>query len=222
MSIVVWMAFLTPMMFSFRTEAGSRGYGFMSYQPNLVARQLGLSQMLPKYLVSHLTDILWVGQQLNFEGHKACLKFHKSTQCLELPAFKFQQPFLTTKYFDEWWFDYQRQCFPKALFLQHMIETFSTLAGETPAPQPTIDAPDKTIQIINVDEAQTKKVTTVPSLLLSLRRKITTSFSLCIYFLGSKEDSSCCASPKQTSKKTKGTLNPETTCTSCLNVSWCF
>lgn len=164
------------MAMSFRIEAGSKGYGFMSYQPNLVALKFSLSQMLPKSLVSHSTDIVWDGRQLNFKGHKACLKFHKSTQCLKLPVFKFQQSFLTTKDFDRWWFEYQRQCFPSAFFLQNMIDAFSALVGETLVPQPNIDAPIEKIQTIDVEEAQTKKVTPPPSLFLSLRSKIKTIF----------------------------------------------
>lgn len=54
----VWRAFLTPTMLSFRIEIGTKGYGFMNYQPNPVARQFGLSQLLPKYLVSHSFDIV--------------------------------------------------------------------------------------------------------------------------------------------------------------------
>lgn len=106
-SSVVWRSFLTSTSLSFRIEAGSEGYGFMSYQSNLVARQFGLSQMLPKSLVSHSTDIVWVGRSLDFEDHKVCLKFHRSTQRLELPVFKFQLSFLPTKDFDEWWSDFQ-------------------------------------------------------------------------------------------------------------------
>lgn len=162
---------------SFRIEVGSKGYGFMSYQPNLVARQFGLSQMLPKSLVSYPPDIVWAGLQLNFEGHKTCLKFHKSTQRLKLPVFKFQQSFLTTKYFDKWWSEYHRQYFPNALFLQNMIDAFSAFVGETPAPQPNTDAPVKKIQTINVKEAQTKKVATAPSHFLSLRRNNNNHFS---------------------------------------------
>lgn len=60
-SNAVWRAFLTPALISFRIEAGSKGYDFMSYQPHLVARQFGLSQMLPKPLVSHSTDIICSG-----------------------------------------------------------------------------------------------------------------------------------------------------------------
>lgn len=60
-SNAVWRAFLTPTMLSFRIETRMKGYGLMNYQPNLVAWQFGLTQMLPKYLVSHSFDIVWVG-----------------------------------------------------------------------------------------------------------------------------------------------------------------
>lgn len=124
----------------------------MNNQSNLVARQFSLSQMLPKSLVYHPTDIVWAGRQLNFEGHKACLKFHKSTQHLELPVFKFQQSFLTTKDFDKWWYEYQCQYFPSALFLQNLIDVFSTLSSKTSALQPNADAPIKNIQTVDVDD----------------------------------------------------------------------
>lgn len=127
--------------------------------------------MLPKSLVYHSIDIVWAGRQMNFEGHKAYLKFHKSTQHLELPVFKFHQSFLTTKDFDKWWYEYQCQYFPNALFLQNLIDAFSTLAGETPASQPNTDAPVENIQIVDVDEDQPKKVTTAPFPFLSLRIK---------------------------------------------------
>lgn len=89
-SNVVWRASLTPTLLSFRIEEGSKGYDFMSYQPNLVALQFGLSQRLPKPLVSHSSDIVWSGRSLNSDDHKAFLHFHKSTQRFELAVFKFQ------------------------------------------------------------------------------------------------------------------------------------
>lgn len=92
-SNVVWRAFLTPALLSFRIKAGWRGYDFMSYQPNSVTRQFGLSQMVPKPLVSHVTDIVWFGRSLNVDDHKACLCFCKSTQRYELLVLKFQNPF---------------------------------------------------------------------------------------------------------------------------------
>lgn len=148
----------------------------MSYHPNSVARQFGMSHMFPKSLASYPTDIEWVGRQLNFEGHKAFLKFHKLTQRLELSVFKFQQSFLTTKYFDKWWSEYERQYFPSAIFLRNMIGAFSALAGETSAAQPNTDTPIEKIQTIDVEEAQTKKVNTAPSPFLSLRGKNNNQF----------------------------------------------
>lgn len=52
-SNTIWRAFLTPTLLSYRIEPGLKGFGFMSYQPNLVARQFGLSQMVSKPLVLH-------------------------------------------------------------------------------------------------------------------------------------------------------------------------
>lgn len=65
----------------------------MSYHPNLVARQFGLSQMVLKPLVSHEIDIVWSDRTLTADDHKACLRFCKSTYRYELPVFKFQQSF---------------------------------------------------------------------------------------------------------------------------------
>lgn len=130
LSSAMWRAFLTPTMLSFRIKVGSKGYGFMNYQPNLVAWQFGLSQMLPKSLVSQPTDIMWAGRQLNFEGHKACLKFQRSTQRLELPIFKYQQSFLTTKDFDKWWSECQCKYIPNVFFLQNLIDPFPPLLAK--------------------------------------------------------------------------------------------
>ena len=161
-SNVIWRAFLTHTLISFKIEAGSKGYGFMSYQPNLVARQLGLSQMVPKPLVSHSTKIIWSGRSLNSDEHKAWLRFHKSTQPFELPVYKFQLSFFTTADFNEWWANYQRQAFSSDIFLQNMIDAFSTLVGDIPPPPQCNDAPDTIIQTNSADEAP-KKVTTTLS-----------------------------------------------------------
>lgn len=171
LSNAMWREFLTPTVFSLRIKTGSKGYGFMNYQPKLVAQQFGLSQILPKSLVYHSIDIVWVGLQLIFKGHKAYLKFYTLNQHLDSPVFKFHQSFLTTKDFDKWWSEYQRKYSPSSLFLQNLIEAFSALAGETPASQPNIDALVENIQTTDVDEDQPKMVTTAPLTFLSLRRK---------------------------------------------------
>lgn len=116
-SNAIWRAFLTPTLLSYKIEVGLKGYGFMSYRPNLVTHQFGLSQMALKPLVSYLTDIVWCGRSLNADDHKACLRFCKSTQLYELSVFKFQQSFFTTIDFYEWWATYQSHSFPSDQFL---------------------------------------------------------------------------------------------------------
>lgn len=92
-SNTIWKAFLNPTLLSYRIKPGSKGFGFMSYQPNMVARQFGLSQMVSKPMVSHETDIIWFGQTLTVDDHKACLRFCKSTHRYELLVFKFHNLF---------------------------------------------------------------------------------------------------------------------------------
>ncbi|XP_058771322.1 uncharacterized protein LOC131644752 [Vicia villosa] len=58
----IWAAFLTPTLLSHCIESSGKCYGFVSYQPNLVSRQFGLSQMLPKRLYTHEADICWSGR----------------------------------------------------------------------------------------------------------------------------------------------------------------
>lgn len=60
-SNIIWRVFLTPTLLSYRIEPGSKGFGFMSHPLNLVTCQVGLSQMVPKSLISHDTDIIWFG-----------------------------------------------------------------------------------------------------------------------------------------------------------------
>lgn len=105
-SNAIWKAFLTSTLLLYMIEPGSKGFGFMSYQPNLVSRQFGLSQMVLKSLVSHEIDIVWSSRLLTADDHKACLHFCISNNRYELPVFRFQQYFLTTIDFDEWWNSY--------------------------------------------------------------------------------------------------------------------
>lgn len=58
-SIVFWEAFLTPTLLSTRIKLGTHGLGFTSYQPNLMAKQFGLSQMIPTSLYNWSYNICW-------------------------------------------------------------------------------------------------------------------------------------------------------------------
>lgn len=152
----IWRAFLTPTLLSYRIEPGSKGFGFMSYQPNLVAHQLGLSQMVLKPLVSHDTDIVWSGWTLTADDHKACLYFCRYTNPYELPFFRFQQSFLTTAYFDDRWKSYYNHAFPNDQFLQNMVGALSTLAGDIHPPPPSVNALDLKLQKPHVNEPPKK------------------------------------------------------------------
>jgi hypothetical protein len=46
----VWQAYLDPTVLSCRIGIQSNYYGLVGYQPNLVSRQFGLSQLLPESL----------------------------------------------------------------------------------------------------------------------------------------------------------------------------
>lgn len=91
-SNAVWRVFMPPIMMSFRIETRTKGYGFMNYQPNLVARQFSLSQMLQKSLVSHSSDIVWAGSTI--EHRRPCslpkVPQENSTtwaSCIQIPTF---------------------------------------------------------------------------------------------------------------------------------------
>lgn len=53
----VWEAFLNLTLLSTRIQSGTAGFGFIGYQPNLVARQFSFSQMLQSSLYSWENDI---------------------------------------------------------------------------------------------------------------------------------------------------------------------
>ncbi|CAI8611143.1 unnamed protein product [Vicia faba] len=109
----------------------------MSYQPNLVAREFGLSQLLPPSLFSHPGDIVWVGRQLTAYDHQACLRLHKATQALDLPVFPFEHSFYTSELFDQWWSQFQAQNILVPIFLQRLADAFKVLDTPKPIPAPT-------------------------------------------------------------------------------------
>lgn len=155
-SNAIWRDFLSPTLLSYKIEPGSKGFGFMSHQPNHVARLLSLSHMVPKSLVSHDTDIIWSGRSLTADDYRACLRFCRSNNRYELLVFRFQQSFLTTTEFDDWWNSYYNRSFASDQFLQNMVDALSTLADDIQPPSPSVIAPDPKIQKHAVDEAPKK------------------------------------------------------------------
>ncbi|XP_058787635.1 uncharacterized protein LOC131661987 [Vicia villosa] len=178
----IWAAFLTPTLLSHRIESTGKCYGFVSYQPNLVSRQFGLSQMLPKSLYSHDNDICYSGRPFTSRQHLDCLKFHNK-QSLEHPTFTFQNSYFTTKEFSEWWSEYY-QLFDRDSFIKKLNTAFDKLEDqltinlsgpdltnqiEAPAPKPGRKRPSTS------NNTTTKKNKTVRKLVVPTESDETTS-----------------------------------------------
>ncbi|MCH80982.1 hypothetical protein A2U01_0001760, partial [Trifolium medium] len=54
----VWSAYLDPTVLSCRVGSQSKYIGLVGYQPNLVSRQFGFAQLLPKSLYEHIKSIV--------------------------------------------------------------------------------------------------------------------------------------------------------------------
>lgn len=131
---LLWRAFLTPTLLSTKLEANSStNYGVVSYQPNLVARQFGLSQPLPDSIFHHPQDVMWDGRQINQKIYNDRLAFAKM-QALELPGFPFSTSFYVTKEFNRWWTTYYNQVSRTDQFLENMVDAFAAMAGTRPPP----------------------------------------------------------------------------------------
>jgi hypothetical protein len=52
-----WLAYLDPTVLSCRIGVTSKDYGLVGYFPNLVSRQFGLTQLIPKSFYGHERDI---------------------------------------------------------------------------------------------------------------------------------------------------------------------
>lgn len=126
----VWEAFMTPTLLSTRIEDGTPNYGFVGYQPNLVAIQFGFSQMLPCSLYIHEDDICWSERRFTIADYKACALFYRK-QLLELPTFQFQQSFFMTVEYYNWWTQYFNSHFKEDNFWKRLSASFFGLPKNT-------------------------------------------------------------------------------------------
>lgn len=137
---LIWCTFLTPTLLSTRLEANSStSYGLVSYQPNLVARQFGLSQPLPNPFFHHTQDIMWAGRPLNQKVYNERLAYAKM-QALELPSFPFSTSFYTTVEFNRWWTSFYNQVSQNGLFFENLVDAFAAVARSRPPPSPAAPA----------------------------------------------------------------------------------
>jgi hypothetical protein len=97
-----WLAYLDPTVLSCRIGTTSKDYGLVRYFPNLVSRQFGLTQLIPKSFYEHEQDIC-----LGYTGmtEKYFRSYLKNTEKhkYELSPFSYQNSISSTKEFQDWW-----------------------------------------------------------------------------------------------------------------------
>ena len=98
----IWYHFLKPTLISSRFQSGPKGLGLVAYQPNLVARQFGLTQFLLCPLFLKREDVIFPTTQLNEKLFKDFLSKENNKQ-LGLDFFYFEPTFNCTMEFDKWW-----------------------------------------------------------------------------------------------------------------------
>jgi hypothetical protein len=98
----IWRAFLTPTLLSCRFGTASTDFGLVGYFPNLVSRQFGLTQILPKSIYSHERDICLGYYGMTEPQFHNFLKAFKGDNYAITP-FKFELSYASTKEFSKWW-----------------------------------------------------------------------------------------------------------------------
>jgi hypothetical protein len=98
----IWRAYLTPTLLPCRVGTTSVDFGLVGYFPNLVSRQFGLTQILPKSIYLQEKDIC-LGYYGMTEPH-----FHSFLQKFKgdnyfINPFKFEYSHASTKEFSNWW-----------------------------------------------------------------------------------------------------------------------
>src|ERR1044072_1969496 len=98
----IWYQFLKPTLLSSRFQTGSKGLGLVAYQPNLVARQFGLSQFLPCPLFLRREDVIFPATPLTEKLYKDFMS-KANNKHLGLDFFYFEPTYICTSDFDKWW-----------------------------------------------------------------------------------------------------------------------
>jgi hypothetical protein len=96
-----WLAYLDPTVLSCRIGTTSKDYGLVGYFPNLVSRQFGLTQLIPKSCYEHEKDIC-LGHKVIIEGYFRSYLKNTEKHKYELTPFKYQNSISSTKEFQDW------------------------------------------------------------------------------------------------------------------------
>jgi hypothetical protein len=94
--------FLTPTILSSRQGVERRHLGLVGYQPNLVARQFGLSQFRPKSLFKNKDDIVLGNSGMSVEYFECRLKLVEG-KSYKLTPIAFESSQFCTYEFATWW-----------------------------------------------------------------------------------------------------------------------
>jgi hypothetical protein len=97
-----WLAYLDPTVLSCRTGLTGKDYGLVRYFPNLVSRQFGFTQLIPKSFYAHEQDIC-LGITGMTEGYFRSYLRSTEKHKYELTPFPYQNSISCTKEFQDWW-----------------------------------------------------------------------------------------------------------------------
>ncbi|MCH82814.1 hypothetical protein A2U01_0003626, partial [Trifolium medium] len=99
----IWTAYLDPTVLSCRVGNHPKHLGLVGYQPNLVSRQFGFAQILPKSLFENKKNIcLGCSVGISETWYKKFLEV-TSEICYDLQPFKYTNCHFCTKEFSDWW-----------------------------------------------------------------------------------------------------------------------
>jgi hypothetical protein len=128
----IWSIFLSPTILSSRQGIDKRHLGLVGYQPNLVARQFGLSQYRPRSLFRNKDDIVLGNSGMSELYFERRLKLaEKDTYNLTPMAFEVSQH--CTYEFAAWWsLHYEKHAKDEQILLRGLNAGFDVLQSRAP------------------------------------------------------------------------------------------
>jgi hypothetical protein len=97
-----WSAFLDPAILSCRIGKDAKSYGLVGYHPNLVSRQFGFSQIVPKSFYLRVKDVCLGYCGISEKRFKAFLKLSEDNK-YEIHPFPYTISYYCSKGFADWW-----------------------------------------------------------------------------------------------------------------------
>ncbi|KAK2426398.1 serine/threonine-protein phosphatase 7 long form protein [Trifolium repens] len=168
----VWTMFLNPTILSSRQGVERRHLGLVGYQPNLVARQFGLSQFRPKSLFKNKDDIVLGNSGMSVEYFERRLKLADERKPYKLTPVAFETSQYCTFEFATWWsLHYEKHAKQSDEVLLQAIEAgFDALQQKTPKSKGASKAKDVNTSTDTTTPAATQKKT-LPNTGAKLRKR---------------------------------------------------